>query len=136
MKHELLILRHGKSDWPIGVPDFDRPLKERGKRDARRMGLWIVEQRIVPDHVISSPAARAITTAEKICKVMGVHHSKIIQDEMTYEAEVDNLVAVLKKAPEKAGIVMLIGHNPGLESLLLHLADNVLIPEDGKLLPT
>lgn len=136
MKHTLLVLRHGKSDWPIGTADFKRPLKERGKRDAKRMGLWIIEQKIIPDYVISSPAERAISTTEKICKVMGIHNSRIVQDAMIYEAEVDSLMSVLQKTSEQAGTVMLVGHNPGLESLLLHLADNVLIPEDGKLLPT
>ncbi len=136
MKHTLLVLRHGKSDWPIGMEDFKRPLKERGKRDAKRVGLWIIEQKIIPDYIISSPAQRATATAEKICKVMGVHHTKIVHDVKIYEAEVEQLVEVLQKCPEKAKTVMLVGHNPGLESLLLFLDKNVVIPEDGKLLPT
>ncbi|HEY9050401.1 MAG TPA: NUDIX domain-containing protein [Gammaproteobacteria bacterium] len=136
MKRTLLVLRHGKSDWPIGMADFKRPLKERGRRDAKRVGLWIIEQKLIPDYVITSTAERAITTAEKICKVMGVHHSKIIGNEAIYEAEVDRLIEVLHTSPEKAKTILLIGHNPGLESLLLFLGKDVIIPEDGKLLPT
>ena len=52
-KRELLILRHGKSDWDTGDTDFRRPLKNRGKRAAQRMGVWLWQQELRPDLVIS-----------------------------------------------------------------------------------
>ena len=67
MTRELLILRHGKSDWEAGTDDFHRPLKDRGKRGAQRVGVWLLQQGLLPDHVVSSPAERAIVTAEKAC---------------------------------------------------------------------
>ena len=56
---ELLLLRHGKSDWSAGTDDLHRPLKNRGKRGAQRIGTWMWQQDLVPDHIISSPATRA-----------------------------------------------------------------------------
>lgn len=137
MNRELLLLRHGKSDWSINTDDFHRPLKDRGKRGAQRMGVWLWQQELRPDHIISSPAERAIVTAEKACKAMGFGAQLIRQDKRVYAAEVDDLLAVLEGCPEQAQRVMLVGHNPGLEDLLVFLAREHITPgEDGKLLPT
>jgi phosphohistidine phosphatase len=137
MNRELLILRHGKSDWAVDVDDFHRPLQDRGKRGAQRMGVWLQRQGLVPDHVISSPAERALVTAEKICKAMGMSAKVIKQEKGVYAAELDDLLAVLMDCPKKAKRVMLVGHNPGLEELLLYLSGSTVdLPEDVKLLPT
>jgi len=137
MARELLILRHGKSDWAAGTGDFARPLKNRGKRAAQRVGVWLWQQDLRPDVVISSPAMRAITTAEKCVKAMGMNARSIIQDSRIYEAWLDELLTVLADAPEDASRVMIVGHNPGLEDLLSFLSiDGLPMPDDGKLLPT
>jgi phosphohistidine phosphatase len=134
---ELLMLRHGKSDWNTDAGDFQRPLKNRGKRGAQRMGVWLWQQDLRPDLIISSPAERAITTAQKCCKSMGMMASDVIEDERIYAAPVDELLEVLKDIPADAGRIMLVGHNPGLEELLEFLvADDIPLPDDGKLLPT
>lgn len=134
---ELLILRHGKSDWKTGAADFDRPLKDRGKRAAQRIGVWLWQQELRPDRVSSSPAERAITTAHKCCKSMDVPVSTIVEDPRIYEADLASLLRVLEDVPVEASRVMLVGHNPGLEELLLYLAgSSVTVAEDGKLLPT
>lgn len=137
MTRELLLLRHGKSDWGTGVDDFHRPLKDRGKRAAQRIGAWLAQQEIVPDLIISSPAERALVTAQKACKAMGNSDEGLLQDERIYAAGLDELLRVLADCPQDAGRVMLTGHNPGLEELLVWLASNdVPLPDDGKLLPT
>jgi phosphohistidine phosphatase len=137
VKRELLLLRHGKSDWNTGVSDFNRPLKNRGKRAAQRMGVWLWQQGLRPDLVISSPAERAINTAHKCCKSMDVPVSTIIRDERIYAASLESLLTVLGEVPEDGRRIMLVGHNPGLEELLMYLAgDNVEYSVDGKLLPT
>ena len=136
-KRELLILRHGKSDWDTGDTDFRRPLKNRGKRAAQRMGVWLWQQELRPDLVISSPAERAINTAHKCCKSMDVPVSTIIKDERIYMASLDALLAVLADAPGESQRILLVGHNPGLENLLMYLTDHdVVYGTDGKLLPT
>ena len=137
MARELLILRHGKSDWDMNTDDFNRPLKDRGKRGAQRMATWLLRQGLVPDYVLASPAERAIETARKACKAMGLAAKDVHTDRAIYLASEDALLAVLATVPTTAKRVMLVGHNPGLEDLLLHLGGRaVTIPADGKLLPT
>jgi len=134
---ELLLLRHGKSDWNTELDDFHRPLKDRGKRGAQRIGVWLAQQGLEPDYIISSAAERALVTAQKCCKAMGLDPQNIYQDPRLYEADLDMLLAMLEDIPEQAKRVMLVGHNPSFESLLRWLADNFIPwPEDGKLLPT
>ncbi|MGB5441695.1 MAG: histidine phosphatase family protein [Gammaproteobacteria bacterium] len=137
MTRELLIFRHGKSDWDTGVDDFHRPLKDRGKRAAQRVGAWLAQHDMVPDLIITSPAERALVTAQKACKAMGNSDEAIVRDERIYAAGLDELLQVLEDCPQDADRVMLTGHNPGLEELLVWLAnDEVPLPDDGKLLPT
>ena len=137
MKRELLILRHGKSDWSYDCEDFDRPLKKRGKRGAEHMGLWLQQQKLVPDLVISSPAVRAITTARRCCKAMGFSAEKIRIDKRVYEASLETLIKVLQACPDKTRRILLVGHNPGLEMLVRHLSHKtVKTPADGKVMPT
>ena len=137
MPRELLLLRHGKSDWDVDADDFNRPLKDRGKRGAQRVGVWLLQNRRVPDLIISSPAERALTTAEHCCNSMGIAAMDIEQDRRIYHAHPARLLEVLADCPSTAQRVMMVGHNPGFEQLLLHLADPAPeIPEDGKLMPT
>jgi phosphohistidine phosphatase len=87
MTRELLLLRHGKSDWGAGLEDFYRPLKDRGKRGAQRVGVWLARQEWIPDLIISSPAERALVTAEKACKAMGIDASGIRQDKRISDSD-------------------------------------------------
>ncbi|MES9833075.1 MAG: histidine phosphatase family protein [Candidatus Thiodiazotropha sp. L084R] len=137
MARELMLLRHGKSDWTEQVEDFKRPLKDRGKRGAQRIGVWLLQQRLQPDYVISSPAERAIITAQKAVKVMGQDADAIIQERRIYAARVDDLLKVLAEVPEDAKRVLLVGHNPSLEALTEYLeGKRIPLPKDGKLIPT
>jgi phosphohistidine phosphatase len=137
MARELMLLRHGKSDWTEQVEDFQRPLKDRGKRGAQRIGVWLLQQRLQPDLVISSPAERAIVTAEKAVKVMGGDAHAIKQDRRIYAARVEDLLQVLAEVPDDSARVLLVGHNPGLEGLTEFLEGQRLpLPGDGKLIPT
>ena len=78
MSRELLILRHAKSAWDTPAEtDFDRPLNGRGKRDAPRIGAWLMAQALLPDHVIASPARRARQTTRRVCKELGLDASKV-----------------------------------------------------------
>ena len=137
MNQELLLLRHGKSDWSIDTDDFHRPLKKRGIRGARQAGEWLRKQQLLPDTIISSPAERAIDTANKACETMGLNQQYIQQEQRVYEANIQTLKLVLSKLSNNVRRVLLVGHNPGLEELLLNLsAGQIKMPEDYKLLPT
>lgn len=137
MPRQLLILRHGKSDWGVDVDDFDRPLRKRGRRGAKVIGKWLLENDLVPDRVCSSPAVRAIDTAVRTCKSAGFDINTIVRVEPIYEAHLDDLLRVLSGCGDQTRRVMIVGHNPGLEDLLLYLTGgHIPIPEDGKYLPT
>jgi phosphohistidine phosphatase len=137
MTRELLLLRHGKSDWETGLDDYHRPLKDRGKRGAQRVGVWLAQQKMLPDLIVTSPAERALVTAQKTCKAMGCGDQGIHEDKRIYAAGLDALIEVLGDCPRDTARVMLVGHNPGLEELLVWLAgEAVPATDDGKLLPT
>lgn len=136
MPRELLLLRHGKSDWSTGDDDVDRPLKDRGKRGAQRIGVWLAARDLLPNHIVSSPAERALTTAEKACKAMGMGVATIANDDRVYDADLADLLAVLAACPTDSRRVLLVGHNPGLEDLLLFLVPETALPADDNLLPT
>ena len=133
----LLVLRHGKSDWATGLEDFHRPLVSRGRIGSRKMGAWIRHLDLLPDAVLSSPAERARMTAVHACKAMGVSLDMVRWDERLYATSVEEHLTALADCPKTAQLVMLVGHNPGLEELVEYLAaGEVEIPADGKLLPT
>jgi phosphohistidine phosphatase len=135
---QLLVLRHAKSAWDTVVTtDFDRPLSKRGKREAPRVGGWLRHQGLVPDLVVSSPAKRARKTTTKVCRELGIPKQEIWWEPRIYGATTETLLDVLSECRADARIVLLVGHNPGLEDLLSYLCgSDVSIPADGKLLPT
>jgi phosphohistidine phosphatase len=135
---ELLILRHAKSDrGGFAGPDFDRPLDDRGREDAPRVGKWLRKKDLVPDHVVASPARRARDTAEAVAAAAGIEPAAIAWEKGIYDASLGALLRVLAEVPPGARRILLVGHNPGLEELVLHLAaGDVPMPEDGKLLVT
>lgn len=133
---ELLLLRHGKSDWSTGEEDFNRPLKKRGKMNAVQMAKWMLSQDLIPDLIISSPALRAIKTAEKCARTLGLSEQLIKKDARVYDADLNNLLTVITSCPEEINRLLLVGHNPGLERLLTALIENCPSYPDGKLLPT
>lgn len=138
MTRELLILRHAKSAWDTGAPsDFERPLAPRGRKAAPRVGRWLASQGLVPDFVVSSPAARARQTVEAVCSELGIGTEHIHWDRRIYGGWTRTLIDVLRDSPPDAGRVLIAGHNPGLEDLLESLCrERPEIPYDGKLMPT
>jgi phosphohistidine phosphatase len=133
---ELLLLRHGKSDWSINASDFDRPLKKRGTRNAKQIGVWLSEQQLQPDLVISSPANRALSTAEIVASEMSIPVHSIQTDNRIYGADLDDLLLILSEIPSTIDRVMLVGHNPDLEELVEYFVPDIQIAPDGKLVPT
>ena len=133
---ELQLLRHGKSDWPEGVIDHDRPLSERGARDAARMGQYLRENSGLPDIVISSTALRARTTAEIFMTAAELSRTELIVVEQLYVTTHQKLLAEMALY-ERHEIVMAVGHNPVFENALISLATHDLsLTENGKLMTT
>ena len=138
MPRELLILRHAKSDWDGDTQDdLARPLSKRGQKDAPRVGAWMYREGLVPDLVVSSPAERARQTTLAVCKGLDYKRKSVVWDQTIYEASVEALLGVLRRCPPGPRTVLLVGHNPGLEGLLSHLAGDDLDDLAGdKPLPT
>jgi phosphohistidine phosphatase len=127
MPRELLVLRHGKAFDAPGGDDFRRTLKDSGKRRAQRVGVWLLEQGLVPDGLMTSAAPRARVTAEKCCKAMGLGTQDLIVLPDLYLAGVEQLLVRLRELPESRQRVLLVGHNPGLSALLGQLSGDPLV---------
>jgi phosphohistidine phosphatase len=123
----LLLLRHAKSSWEsAGLTDHDRPLNNRGKRDAPRMGKVLLEEGIVPEIIISSSAIRARSTAKKVAKSSNYKGEVIIESSLYRGGPIEYL-NVLRRQPDQARTVLMVGHNPDIEQLLEMLTRKEII---------
>jgi len=122
----LFLVRHAKSsrDAPM-LPDKDRPLNERGMRDASRVGEQFAKRGAKPDLILSSPARRALTTAEIVAMKLDYSRKDIALDDRLYAATPDDLLAVVHELDDKAKRVMLFGHNPELTELAHRLSEEI-----------
>ena len=111
----LVLCRHAKSDWPEGVADIHRPLKDRGHRDAGFLGKLLAKKQFLPDRIISSPARRALSTAEIIGKNLGYKQDILVQPSVYYEGT-SSLISFIKDLPRELETVMIFGHNPTFEN--------------------
>jgi phosphohistidine phosphatase len=123
---KLTLLRHAKSGWDAPVSrDFDRPLNEKGRRGARRMGLYMRDEGLEYDHVVASPAVRVVDTLDELWDGYGRSLSATL-DKRIYLASCVTLLDVIHDVPDSAGHVLLSGHNPGMEDMIL-----MLVPDNG-----
>lgn len=110
----LYLLRHAKSSWDdASLDDFQRPLNQRGEKDAPRMGKRLRKEGISPRLICSSPAVRAITTAQRVAEELGYPIEEIRQEKKLYHAGPDEILEILRSMPTGIESVMLVGHNPG-----------------------
>lgn len=109
-------VRHAKSSWDNpGLRDFDRPLNNRGLRDAPFMATVLKNKNVKIDRIISSPANRAKTTAGYFARALEV--TDFEEDEIIYEAYTDEVLELVKEQPEHINHLMLFGHNPTFTSI-------------------
>ncbi|HVJ88008.1 MAG TPA: histidine phosphatase family protein [Caulifigura sp.] len=114
----LLLMRHAKSSWDNPAwTDHDRPLNDRGDRDAPRMAEALKERGLTPTHIVSSTAMRAKTTAEIVAESIGFS-GEIVLEPRLYLATTTDWHFVVKQFPEAHETILCVGHNPGLEQLL------------------
>ncbi len=114
----LLLLRHAKSSWKnTSVKDFDRPLNQRGLKAAPAIGRLMRKRKLQPELVLSSPAERARQTTQLVLEAAGLK-TEVRYDERIYEASAARLFEIVSQIDEEAGMVMMVGHNPGFEELL------------------
>ena len=119
---ELILVRHAKSSWDDPyLDDHDRPLNERGLRNAPEMGKRLQGWGICPDVWISSTALRAITTAEIMAEEIGFPPDQIQRSKDLYHASATELQEFIAELDHRIGCAILFGHNPGMTSLVANL---------------
>ena len=126
----LTLLRHAKSSWDNeGLPDQDRPLNERGKRDAPEMAQRIHEAAIRPSLIVSSPATRTWETAKAVAAEISYPIEFLQRDNKLYLASLDSLIDFVGQQDPGFNNVLVVGHNPGMTDfanfLCPGIADNV-----------
>ena len=129
----LLIMRHAKSAYPPDVAeDFDRPLNNRGLKDAPRMARLLGAFGPQPERILSSPAVRARETAQAVAAGLQLADDQLLFDERLYLASTDDLNGAIGQLPDALTTVLVVGHNPGLEQWLGQLCGvSVRLPTAG-----
>ena len=135
MAKQLLLVRHGKSDWGnADLTDFDRPLNKRGKENAPEMAERLTNRGFKFDLMVSSPAKRAKSTAKYFAEAYQV--DEIQFEELIYEANSKTLLKVINGFDDAADTIVMFGHNPGFTDLANELSDADIynIPTAGMVL--
>lgn len=126
----LYLTRHAKSSWNnLELDDFQRPLNDRGEKDAPHMARLLKDHGIIIDHIFSSPAVRALDTAKKIALGLRYPENKITTDQRIYHADEETLLEVIQESDNAYHSIMLVGHNPGLTEFtnrLLHVSIDII----------
>jgi phosphohistidine phosphatase len=112
---KLLLIRHAKSSWDdISQKDFDRPLNDRGHRDAPKMAKRLLKDDISIDALVSSPAVRAITTAEYFAEAYGIKKKQVMNEPVLYLADPKVFFDVIARIDDDHKTVAIFSHNPGI----------------------
>ena len=111
------------------MPDFDRPLKDRGRKAAKRIGRYLKREKLSDLLVLCSPALRTRETVEIVLKHANLR-AEVRYEERIYEASLRTLVQLVSEIPDDKQVAIMIGHNPGFEELLAYLTG------EGRRMPT
>ena len=122
----VFLIRHAKSSWDdTTLPDRDRPLDARGERDVAMMSKRLSRRHAKPDLIMSSPAVRALATAQVIAKGLDYKLKGIAVNDRLYAATADALIAVIEELDDKFERVMLVGHNPEFTDFAHHFSSEI-----------
>lgn len=130
----LYLIRHAKSSWDNpGLRDFNRPLNDRGIREAPIMAQLLASQGVVPDLLVSSPAKRALTTALFFAEQFSIPDNQVVREQDIYEADPIDILRIISQLPDAATTVCLFGHNPTFTDVANRFTENFIdnIPTCG-----
>ena len=132
MSKVLLLLRHAKSSWSDErLPDHERPLNDRGKREAPAVGERLRQSKRRPDLIVSSTAKRARKTAKLVAENVKFKRPVLLYPEL-YEAPPARFFQVLGNLPDDPETLLLVGHNPGISSFAsLLTGEDIEMPTAG-----
>ncbi len=136
MSRELWLLRHSQAEHNDGVADYDRRLTAKGEQKALRIGQWLQHAHLSPDIVLSSPAARAYHTACIVADTLAWDKSRVQQEARLYFQGFMEIKAILAELPASFKKVLVVGHNPDFEALLVNLVGGDKLAYDDELMPT
>lgn len=118
----LILLRHAKADYPLGVSDHDRPLAARGDLEAPSAGRWLVDHGVIPDYIICSDALRTRSTCAWVLSELGEKGPTPYIDSRIYQAGTAQLCSIINETPDSVSTLLVIGHQPVMQDLALRLA--------------
>jgi phosphohistidine phosphatase len=122
----LFLVRHAKSSWDDpSLADVDRPLNARGERDAPKMGKRLAKRDVKLDLILSSPANRAITTAQALADKLDYKLKNIVVDDRLYPGDMNVLFKSVHDLGNKLNCVMIVGHHPALSKLAHRLSSDI-----------
>ena len=122
---QLILIRHAKSSWDdASLSDFERPLNERGKKDAPAMAKKLRDKKIEIDAMVSSPAKRARQTAKHFTKAFDLKKKNVALEPKLYEADDENFYEVVENFKNKWNSVAIVSHNPGITSFAHSLTES------------
>jgi phosphohistidine phosphatase len=128
--NSLILVRHAKSSWDdVHLPDFERPLNKRGKKDAPKMAKKLKHKKIKIDAFISSPATRAKKTAEVFAEEYDRDVREIILVDGLYHASIEDFYNAVKNTENKFKCIAVFSHNPGISAFANDLVPNAKIDD-------
>jgi phosphohistidine phosphatase len=127
-KKKLFIVRHAKSTWEYkSVSDIDRPLKLSGIESAYEMARRLKIDRNIPEFIITSPANRALHTANIFLNVLELPYDKFKIEPVLYSEGAEEILSYIKELPSNLNKVMIFGHNPDFSELTRYFAKQQII---------
>lgn len=126
----LTLVRHARADWKTAkLSDFERPLDRRGIAEIANMSERLLSQELIPDVIWTSPAVRAVQTAESIARTLGIAMRRLHREDRLYLAPPAEIFAVVHALGPHVVHAMIVAHNPGLTEFARLLAPHSMVGE-------
>lgn len=131
---KIILIRHAKSSWDNPwLGDHDRPLAERGKKDAPKMAKKLRKRGIHPDLILSSTALRAAETAKITAKELGYLEDEICWEKNLFHASPQTILKYIHMQKDSKNTLLVFGHNPGFNDLITYLGGKIEnLPTSGQ----
>ena len=129
----IILVRHGKSSWEYNVSDTERPLKQRGVKDAKLVADQFIKSNKIPEKIYSSHAKRALETCKIFVKAFDLDKNSFKIEHELYDFGGESVINFIKNLSNKYGTVMLFGHNYAFTSIANIFGDKFIdnVPTSG-----